>query len=148
MLLSLFPWLLYISAWVLSLIAKLDGNLFIPSLLHYVVILNGGIQGLWAAIGHLAFPQKTAKKIGWQTNGFQTEIGFVNLAIGITGVLVLVFPTWVNALGTVIAIFYSGCAYNHIRERILYHNNAPCNSGPMLYSTIATSVTIAMCLIL
>ncbi len=147
MLMSLFPWLLYILAWVFALLEMQSAALLWPMLLFYVVIFNGGIQGLWGAIGHLAFPKKTAKKIGWTSNGFQTEIGFTNLAIGVTGILTFLFPFWAIPLGLFIAIYYSGCAYNHIRDRIVNKNAAPCNSGPMLYSTIVTVITIVVCLI-
>lgn len=147
MLLSFFPFVLYIAAWVCTLIAVQPDASLSATLLYYVVIFNGGIQGIWASIGHLAFPEKTAQKIGWKSNGFQVEIGFANLGIGITGLLTYFFPYWSLAISLFMAIYYGGCAYNHIKERVVYGNSAPCNSGPMLYSTIATSLTIVMCLL-
>ncbi len=148
MLASFFPWLLYVLAWVLTLLAIQDGTMLWPALLFFVVLFNGGFQGLWAALGHLAFTKQTAKKIGWESNGFQIEIGFANLAIGITGVLTYFHTIWAAPIGLFIVIFYGGCAYNHIKERIVKKNKAPCNSGPMLYSTIATVLTILICLIM
>lgn len=148
MLTSLFPWLLYALAWLLAVLHPLHNTNIWTALLFYLVIFNGGLQGVWAAIGHLAFPEKTAKKIGWQSNGFQIEIGFANLGIGITGLLTFFFPEWSIPIGVFIALYYGGCAYNHIKERLIYKNNAPCNSGPMLYSTIVTVITLLICLIL
>lgn len=147
MLMSFFPWILYVLAWVCTLIAVHLGAPLYPNLLLYIIVFNGGIQGLWAAVGHLAFPKKTAKRIGWQSNGFQTEIGFANLGIGITGVLTYFLPWLALGIGMFIAIFYAGCAYNHIKERIIDKNKAACNSGPMMYSTIATFITLTVCLI-
>lgn len=146
MLMSLIPWFLYLLAWGCALTIGHDSAPLNMVLLHYVVIFNGGVQGLWAALGHLGFPEKTAAKIGWQSNGFQVEIGFANLGIGITGLMVILAPAWAKPIGLFISIYYAGCAYNHIKERLYMHNNAPCNSGPMLYSTIATVITILACL--
>jgi hypothetical protein len=148
MLASLFPWILYVLAWIFTLIAVRDGAAFSESLLLYVVILNGGVQGLWAAIGHLIFPKETAAKIGWQSNGFQTEIGSTNLAIGTAGVLTYFYNMWATPVGLILAIFFSGCVYIHIKDRLVNHNNAPCNSGPMLYSSIIIVVTILTCFII
>lgn len=147
MLVSLIPWILYALAWVCTLVAVQHGAPLFFMLMYFVVIFNGGIQGLWAALGHLAFPKQTAAKIGWQSNGFQVEIGCANLAIGISGILTFFYPAWAAALSMFIVIYYGGCAYNHIKERLVDKNNAPCNSGPMLYSTIATVITLAICLL-
>jgi hypothetical protein len=146
MLTAFFPWGLYLAAWICTLIMVKQGAPLPSTLLFYIVIFNGGIQGIWAAVGHLIFPAKTAQKIGWQSNGFQVEIGFANLSIGITGVLTYFFPIWAKPLAVFIIIYYGGCAYNHIKERIMFKNKAPCNSGPMLYSTIATVITLIVCL--
>lgn len=146
MLMSFFPWVLYVVAWIFSLFAVQHGAPLAAALLYYVVIFCCGVQGLWASIGHLAFPEKTAQKIGWQSNGFQVEIGFANLGIGLTGVLTYLFPAWAPALAFFTVIFYGGCAYNHIKERLVYKNKSPLNSGPMLYSTIVIVITLAICL--
>lgn len=139
---SLIPWFLYICAWIITLVQVQSGAPFWVTLLTWVVIFNGGMQGLWGALGHLAFPQRTAQKIGWTSNGFQVEIGFTNLAMGITGLGCIFYPAWVPAIALFIVIYYAGCAYNHIKERVLLNNKSPCNSGPMLYSTIVTVITL------
>lgn len=147
MLMSFFPWVLYVIAWVLTLVAVHYGAPLLAPLLYYMVILCCGVQGIWAAIGHLAFPAKTAQRIGWQSNGFQVEIGFANLGLGITGLLTFLFPFWAPSIALFTVIFYGGCAFNHIKDRVVNKNDAPCNSGPMLYSTIATVVTLLVCLV-
>ncbi len=108
MLLSFFPWILYLIAWGFSLYAMQHGAPLWLALMHYVVIFNGGFQGLWGALGHLAFPKQTAQKIGWQSNGFQAEIGFTNLGIGVTGLCTYFFPVCTAGIALFIIIFYAG----------------------------------------
>ena len=46
-----------------------------------------GILGFWGFIGHIFYSKRTAKSIGWSSNGFQFEVGMCNLAIGICGII-------------------------------------------------------------
>lgn len=144
---SLFPWVLYAIACICTIYHTRNGSPFWLSYLQAVVFFNAGIQGLWASIGHLFFPHQTAKAIGWKSSGFQTEVGSMNLGFGLTGVLSYFFPMWAIPVALIVAIFYAGCAYVHIKERIQVHNDAPCNSGPMLYNTIWVSLTLLISLI-
>lgn len=148
MLASLFPWVLYLLACLSTAYFVYYGAAFWPTFLLHVVFFNGGIQGLWAAMGHLFFPKETAKSIGWESCGFQTEIGATNLAIGVAGVLCIFNPDWSIPVGLILAIFFSGCAYIHIKERIQLKNNAPCNSGPMLYNTIVVVISLYLSIVL
>ena len=138
-----FPWILYIIALGTTYyhVSVLGMNFWV-SYLKAVVFFNGGIQGLWAAAAHLFFPEPTAKQIGWAPSGFQTEMGATNLALGITGILTWWHPAWRLPLALCIAVIFAGCAYAHIRDRIVNKNAAPCNTGPMLYNTILVSVTL------
>ncbi|GEM_PF-5395269 len=146
---SLFPWILYLIAWIFTgYYFYSDSYPFWETLLFYVILLNGGIQGLWAAVGHLIFPKQTAEKIGWQPCGFQTEMGGANLAIGIVSILCFWYRDWIVPVGLMIAILFSVCAFQHIRDRIVNKNNAPCNSGPMMYNTIIVVMTILLAIAL
>ena len=40
-------------------------------------------EGPTPGVFHTPFAKETAKAIGWETNGFQYEVGFANLAIGL-----------------------------------------------------------------
>ena len=143
MLASLIPWFLTLAAWAGALFFHfVKMHAFLESLLFFTVIFNGGIQGLWAAVGHLCFPVATAAKIGWQSNGFQTEIGGTNLALGITSVLCFWNHSWLLPVALIISIYYASCVYIHIKEKVVDKNNAPCNSGPMLYNTILVVMTL------
>jgi hypothetical protein len=54
-------------------------------LLRYAFVFPVGLMGLWAALGHIAFPLRAAQAIGWQTSPFQFEVGVANLGIGPLG---------------------------------------------------------------
>lgn len=90
--------------------------------------------------------QPSLRQIGWQSNGFPTEMGATNLALGVTGVLSWFKPSWVVPVALTVAMIFAGCAYIHIKDRIVNENKAPCNSGPMLYTTIVTSLGLFLAL--
>lgn len=136
------PWIFYGGTLLTTAYLIMTGHPFWISYLRSIVFFNVGIQGIWAAIGHLFFPARAAHAIGWQPCGFQTEIGATNLAIGVTGILSMFFFSWVVPIALVAAILYAGCIYIHIYDRIVNKNNAPCNSGPMLYNTIIVVISI------
>lgn len=133
MLASIFPWILSLCALIGTFYYA--GN-FWEDFMKFIVLFNGGVQGLWAAVGHLLFPERVAKAIGWKSNGFQTEIGATNLAIGVASILSFIYTEWLTPVALIMAIFYAGCVYVHIKELLFKENNSPLNSGPMLYNTI------------
>ncbi len=139
---SIFPWILYGLAIFLTGYLVGTGNKLWISYLRSVLLLNGGVQGLIVAFGHLFFPKQTSRTIGWQSSPFQTEMGFTNLAIGITSIVSFFLPSWALATGLILAILWLGCALVHIRDRVVNKNEAPCNSGPMLYNTLFVSITL------
>lgn len=112
------PWIFYALSLAGTAYFMSIGDSFWEAYIRALVFFNGGIQCLWAAIGHLIFPVQTAQKIGWQPNGFQTEIGFVNVAFSVTGILSLFNLMFLGPLALMLAIFYSGCIYAHIRDRM------------------------------
>lgn len=48
-----------------------------------------GFFGLSNFVGHSLFSRKVAERIGWISNGFQKELGFTSLGIGLCGILCL-----------------------------------------------------------
>ncbi len=137
------PWIFFGFTLVSTAYFMNSGESFWLSYLRSLVFFNGGIQCLWAALGHLVFPLQTAQKIGWQSNGFQTEIGGVNIAFGITGVLSFLFLGWIVPVGLMLTIFYSSCIYAHIRERM----NTGRKASLMCLNTGIVVVSIASALI-
>lgn len=55
------------------------------TLLRGIFLFPVGLMSLWAATGHIFFPQQAAAAIGWQTSPFQFEVGVANLGIGLAG---------------------------------------------------------------
>jgi hypothetical protein len=141
---TFFPWILYALALLTTCYLMAQGKTFWQSYMQAVVFFMGGLQGFWAAIAHLFFPIPTAKQIGWVSNGFQTEMGATNLALGAAGVLSWFNPQWLVPVALIIAIIFAGCAYVHLKDLFVNKNTAPCNSGPMLYTTILVCITLFM----
>lgn len=143
------PWFFYICALVTTAYLKHFEHYSLGhALLLSVIFFNGGIQSLWSSLGHLLSPEKTAQAIGWKSSGFQTEVGFTNLAIGVASVLCIWHYFWLIPVALIRTIFLLGCVYTHIKDRIVNKNQAPCNSGPMLYCSIIIALTLIIGMIL
>ncbi len=57
-------------------------------LLLWFLVINTGLGGLYAFMGHTFAANEVAESIGWPTgNPFQTEVAVANLAIGTLGIL-------------------------------------------------------------
>ncbi|MCB1113799.1 MAG: hypothetical protein KDK62_03500 [Chlamydiia bacterium] len=141
-----FPWILLGLTLVFAILGWLLGTPFWKAYLSSGAFFMGGVQGVWAAFAHLLNPEKTARGIGWEKSPFQTEMGFTNLAIGITGLLSFFYPSWSVAVALIVAILFAGCAFVHIKDLIENKNTAPFNAGPMLLSTIITALTLFIAL--
>lgn len=103
-------------------------------LLMYMVVVNIGFQGIFAAMGHLFMPNKIAQEIGWPTGSpFQFEVGMANLGFGISGLFGWFWrgKYW---FGPIIAnlVFIYGAAYGHIVQ-MQKGDMSPYNSGVFLY---------------
>lgn len=117
-------------------------------LLQYIFLFPVGLMGLWAALGHIVFPERAAAAIGWATSPFQTEVGFANLGIGLLG-LVGAFrhdAGYRLAGGLVILGFLGGAAAGHIRQIVETGNMAAGNAGPILYTDILIPLSILVLL--
>lgn len=96
---------------------------------------------------HTIFAKSTANAIGWQSNGFQYEIGFATLGIGLAGIYAAYSSppsTWVVAsLAGGIFLFLAGLG--HIRDIRKSKNYAPGNTGLVLWSAfILPVVSVAL----
>jgi hypothetical protein len=108
-----------------------DGSTpFDEQALRWLLFLAVGCTGIGGAIPHTIFAKQTARSIGWQTNGFQYEVGFANLAIGAAGIYASLQDTsqaWVTAsLAGGIFLLLAG-AY-HVVEIVRDRNFAPGNT--------------------
>ncbi|MBV8912931.1 MAG: hypothetical protein JOZ05_07840 [Acetobacteraceae bacterium] len=105
--------------------------------LAWVLLLPIGVTGLWAGIGHIAFPQVAASHIGWQVSPFQFEVGMADLAVGVTACLAY-WRAWEFRAASVCAasIFLLGDAVGHVHQMITAANFAPGNAGVPFYTDV------------
>ena len=78
---------------------------------------------------HTKYAEKTAALIGWQTNGFQYELGFVSFGLGGAGVYASLHgvESWITmAIPTTTFLLFAGI--NHVVEMIRDHNYNPGNT--------------------
>ena len=113
-----------------------------------MLFLGMGWSILGGAVSHTIFAKGTAKAIGWQTNGFQYEVGFASLGIGLAGIYAsnLDEPSaWIAAsLAGGIFLFLAGL--NHIREIKKDRNFAPGNTF-ILISDFGVPISLLVLLI-
>ncbi|MDQ3966697.1 MAG: hypothetical protein M3246_09690 [Actinomycetota bacterium] len=107
-------------------------------LLLWLLVINTGLGGIWAFIGHTVFAGQVAESIGWPAgNPFQTEVAVANLAVGTLGIL----SYWIRGnfwTAAVIAtsIWLLGAAAIHLVEIVAAGNYNPGNAGLIFYLDI------------
>lgn len=134
----LIPGLTVVVAWALALFgissigneqATLAGNA-----MQWLLFLPGGVMFLVSAYMHTVLAKKTAAQIGWSSNGFQHEIGFVSLGLGLAGILAAASDPaswWPIAVAQ--GVFLILCAVNHVIEMKRSRNFAPGNTLILIY---------------
>ncbi len=133
------PGLTVIVAWILSLLGVSavgagPDDVFADSAMRWMLFLPGGIMFLVSAFMHTVLARRTAAQIGWQTNGFQFEIGFVSLGLGIAGIVAansVPAAWWPIAIAQ--GIFLILCAVNHVIDMVRTKNFAPGNTMILIY---------------
>lgn len=126
-----FGLILFFSALVATFYFIVQGRAYWPSYFQSLVFFMGGIQGFWLGIAYLFFPAYSAKQIGWISNGFQTEMGATNLALGVTGVMSWWNPSWLMPIALIVAILSAGRAYARFKDILVNNNRTLAN----MYST-------------
>lgn len=109
-----------------------------------------GLATLLAGLQHLFNSDQIAKSIGWATgSGFQHELGWVEVGLGVAGFLSIWFRgAYFLAPGIVGSFLYLGAAFVHYRDLRNTGNVNPGNAGPVFYvDIIAPVVVIAMLLL-
>lgn len=102
-----------------------------------------GVTYVFNGIMHTVFGDMSAASIGWENNGFQAEVGFASLGIGIVGLMA--FPRrmpYSLKLAALVgpACFLWGAAGTHIVDIVTTGNLAPNNAGVILYTDILIPV--------
>ena len=146
---SLVPILLWAAALACAGIAILREtrpvlqSFVVDRLLRYLFLFPLGVQGVWAFIGHVFFPQQSAASIGWATSPFQYEVGVANLGLGLACIYAAFkgFEARVAA-GIVAACFLLGAGIGHIRDIVMTGNLAPGNAGPIMITDFLTPIAV------
>ena len=103
------------------------------------IVVTIGVAGIVGGLFHLLDGPAIAEEIGFTRGdgGFQTEVGFGDLALGLAAVLCVWFRDryWLAIL-IVAAVSLWGDAYGHIHQEAINDNHDPDNTGPVLYSDI------------
>jgi hypothetical protein len=108
------------------------------TILEIIAIYTFGLAG-WFGImsglfGHIIYADQVAAGIGWPLDsGFQMELGFASIGIGLIGFL----GFWNRSfwLPFIIAksTFMLGAGFTHILHMIQHNNFSPSNTGIILY---------------
>ncbi len=103
------------------------------------IVVTIGIGGVVGGLFHLLDGPSIAREIGFTRGdgGFQTEVGFGDLALGLAALLCVRFRDryWLAIL-IVAAISLWGDAYGHIHQEVANDNHDPDNTGAVLYADI------------
>ncbi len=115
-------------------------------LLWWLVVAIG-VAGVVGGLFHLLDGARIAKEIGFTRGdgGFQTEVGFGDLALGVAAVLCIWFRDrfWL-AIVVVATISLWGDAFGHIHQAVVNDNHDPDNTGPVLYADIVFPLVAAV----
>ncbi|MGH6736025.1 MAG: DUF6790 family protein [Methyloceanibacter sp.] len=115
----------------------------VDRLLCYVFIFPLGVQGLWAFVGHVFFPDRAAADIGWAPSPFQFEVGYANLGIGLAS-LYAAFTGFYARVAVAIAAscFLIGAGIGHVHDIVAHGNLTPGNAGPILVTDFLTPMAV------
>jgi hypothetical protein len=112
----------------------------VETVLLWWLVVTIGVAGIVGGLFHLFDGPEVAREIGYTRGdgGFQDEVGFGDVALGVAAVLCVWFRDrfWLAVI-VVAAISLWGDAYGHIHQAIEYDNHDPDNTGPVLYLDIA-----------
>jgi hypothetical protein len=108
------------------------------SVIEIIAIYTFGLSG-WFSImsglmGHIIYAGQVAISIGWPVNsGFQMELGFASIGIGLVGFLSFWNKAYWLPFIIMKFIFGWGAGYTHILHMIQHDNFSPSNTGIVVY---------------
>jgi len=108
------------------------------STIEIISIYTFGLAG-WFGImsglfGHIIYADQVAASIGWPVNsGFQMELGFASIGIGLVGFLSFWNKAYWLPFIIMKFLFGWGAGYTHILHMIQHNNFSPSNTGVILY---------------
>jgi hypothetical protein len=152
---SLIPILLWVLALACAGIAvwregePILRSVVVDRLLRYLLLFPLGVQGVWAFIGHVFFPERAAAAIGWATSPFQYEVGVANLGLGLAAIYAAFKDFEARlAVGIAAACFLIGAGIGHVRNILAANDLAPGNAGPIMVTDFLTPIAVLVLLLL
>ncbi len=151
--LALLPPLSFVVAWALALAGveapgASSSTPWDENALGWMLFLGLGWNVLGGFFMHTIWARPVAKQIGWETNGFQYEVGFASLGIGAAAIVASFTDSpdaWLVASiagGTFLLL----AGVNHVREILADHNYAPGNTA-ILISDLGVPISLVALLI-
>lgn len=141
---------LFVMAWIFALSGSsapgaVAGEALAISYLKWLLYFAGYVF-IASSIMHSVLAKKTAQSIGWITNGFQYEIAFVSLGLGIASFYAVYhgWEAWV-AVSIPIITFLFLAGLNHLKEMVKDKNYAPNNSLILIWD-FGLPISLAMLL--
>ena len=129
---------LFVLAWILALSGQsppgdVPGELTDITYLRWMLYMAGWFF-LSSSVMHTIFAKKMAESIGWVSNGFQLEIGFVSLGLGLGSLYAsqLGKEAWI-AISLPIITFLLLAGINHLVEIVRDKNYAPNNTMILIW---------------
>src|SRR5689334_15911085 len=118
---------LFVVAWIYALSGStppgaLTGDSMAVLDLRWLLYFAGYVF-LFSSVMHSVFAKGIAKSIGWKTNGFQYELAFASLGLGL-GCFYSVYQgiEALTAISIPIIVFLFLAGVNHVREMIQKKN--------------------------
>ena len=135
MFVALLPPAAFVLAWLFALLGVQPagaepGSPFEEDALRWVLFWALGWSVLGGAIAHTIFARGTAESIGWPTGGFQYEVGFASLGIGLAAIYASIQDSSEAWIAAAIAggLFLLLAGFNHVREIHAERNYSPGNT--------------------
>lgn len=106
----------------------------IETITIYTLGLSGWFSIMSGLFGHIIYADEVAASIGWPLNsGFQMELGFASIGIGLVGFLSFWNKAYWLPFIIMKFIFGWGAGYTHILHMIQHNNFSPSNTGIVVY---------------
>jgi hypothetical protein len=126
--------IVWVVAWILALAhvqasGSHAGQSFSANAIRWMLYLPAGWMFIVSGLMHTKYAKKTAELIGWETNGFQYELGFVSFGLGLAGIYASLHSSqaWIAVtIPTTTFLVFAGI--NHVVEMVKNHNFNPGNT--------------------
>jgi hypothetical protein len=129
----------------------LTGTTVTEVVLAWVLLVNIGLQGLFAGLTHWYGPtaKTTAEKIGWAPGSpFQKEVAAADAAFGVLGVLSFFIRDnflVATVIGASVMLFFMGIG--HVLDLRKNKNLSPYNAGSVVWFDLLVPVAMIVLLV-